>query len=83
MTLMTRKAAEAFVDANRGSVISRTDFPGDKWRVTLIAERLAQVWTDLHLTVAIAHRWQGHLFESQVLEFPAIEKRQRRSCKLL
>jgi len=55
MLLMAGKAAQAFVDADRGAIVARIYFPRSDGRVALITERLPLVATHRNGTRMIEH----------------------------
>jgi hypothetical protein len=73
---MTGEAAKSFMHADRGAVITGADFHAYYRRVALVAQRLANIGTDLYQTLAVVHDWQRKLVEGHVVKFPAIKQRQ-------
>ena len=56
---MARKAAQAFVDAQRRAIVTGADLSRGVGGVTLITKGLARVGTDFHGARALVHLGQG------------------------
>ena len=55
MTLVAREAAESFVNTDGSPVVAGADLHVREWSVTLIAERLPDVGTDLDCPISVMH----------------------------
>jgi hypothetical protein len=73
MSLVAGQATQPLVNSYRRSVIPGPDAHTCKRRVTLVAERLANVGTDPDGTLAIAHGGQGKMADGNIVEFPPVE----------
>ena len=79
MRLVTRQAADPFVNAGTGAVVSGTRLkPGERC-VALIAERLPNVGIDADPSFAVLHLRHGQAANIGVHPPPAIVKRQCRT----
>lgn len=81
---VTGHAAQSFMDADGRAVVTTAHLQRGSGRVALVAQRLALVGADVHLARAIEHfRGQRQLRDGNVLEFAAIEQRDRRTIDFL
>ena len=83
MLLMAGKAAQAFVDADRGAIVARIYFPRSDGRVALITERLPLVATHRNGTRMIEHCGERQVRDRDVVKFSSIEEGERRPGNLL
>ena len=75
MSLMTGEATEPFVNADGSSVIAAANFHAHYGGVALVAQSLANVGAEFYQAVAIAHRRQRKLVESDVVELAPVKQR--------
>jgi hypothetical protein len=83
MALVTSEATQSFVNTDRSPVIAAANLHSDYRRVALVAEGLANVRADLYQALAVAHRRQRQLIETDVVEFAPIKERERGGRNIL